>query len=212
MKNNSNVPIEFRIELDSLIAQSKKDNEIKRFLNSNDPKYKSLVGPSNYSGISPFDVNPIHGTITAGSKVDVKVFFSPDHTSELYADTMRISLLSNEKNSRVIQLFGKSRTKNIYIRGVEHLTANLNTESMVLADVEPVASTEEAGKDQKEKGGKVGATEEISVPIPILVTLYSISKSIGENAQAEKVIYIGCMKSTNTADKKDAKKVNLRNK
>ena len=67
--------------------------------------------------------------------MDLKIIFSPDHNSELYADTMRISLVSNEQNSKSIQLFGKSRNKNMYIRGVEFLTTNLNHESMILNDL-----------------------------------------------------------------------------
>ena len=154
--------------------------------------------------------------IIIGSKTDLKVIFSPDHTSELYADIMRISLISSEKNSKVIQLFGKSRKKNMYIRGVEFLTANLNNESMMLTEVENETEGAEANvkdeKNAKDKGGdkdKGGEKAEFSVPTPILLSLYSIasSKSVGEYSQAEKTIFIGCMKSNAAAAAKDAKKV-----
>jgi hypothetical protein len=132
---------------------------------------------------------------------------------------MKISLISVD-NSRIIQLCGKSRTKNVYIKGVEHLTANANTESMQLVDVDPVVESEDSAggreaKDAKEKPKTTKADknappvgEELNVPIPILVTLYSLSKNLGENAQAEKVFHIGVMKTPvgNPADKKDAKK------
>jgi hypothetical protein len=131
---------------------------------------------------------------------------------------MKISLTSAD-NSKTIQLCGKSRTKNIYIKGVEQLTANANTETMTLVDVSPDAAAGEepaaGGKDAKEKSKPAKADknaastpEDLNVPIPILVTLYSISKNLGDNAPAEKIIHIGCMKSpvSNTADKKDAKK------
>ena len=129
---------------------------------------------------------------------------------------MRISLISNEQNYKIIQLFGKSRTKNIYIRGVEFLTTNLNNESMLLTELDPTwgenETPEKESKDDKkgEKGGTTAiVSSELAVPIPILLTLYSISSSkvIGEYSQAEKIIHIGCMKSNSTgADKKDAKK------
>jgi len=146
--------------------------------------------------------------------MDLKIIFSPDHNSELYADTMRISLVSNEQNSKSIQLFGKSRNKNMYIRGVEFLTSNLNNESMILNEIDPTLGegelTEKESKDVKgDKGGAAGAgPADLAIPIPILLTLYSISssKTIGEYSQAEKIIHIGCMKSGGGADKKDAKK------
>ncbi len=145
--------------------------------------------------------------------MDLKIIFSPDHNSELYADTMRISLVSNEQNSKSIQLFGKSRNKNMYIRGVEFLTSNLNNESMILSEINPTAGENElAEKESKDvKGGDKGgaSTGELAIPIPILLTLYSISssKTINEYSQAEKTIHIGCMKSSGGGgDKKDAKK------
>jgi hypothetical protein len=66
MKNSSNVPIDFKITLDSLSAEARKECELKRFLNASDTKYKSLLGPNNYSGFTSFDVNPVQGTIHAG--------------------------------------------------------------------------------------------------------------------------------------------------
>ncbi len=68
MKNNSNVPIEFKVTLKSLDPESRKDNELKRFLNSNDLKYKSHIGPNNYSGYTNFDAFPIHGSLQPGKK------------------------------------------------------------------------------------------------------------------------------------------------
>jgi hypothetical protein len=132
---------------------------------------------------------------------------------------MKISLTSAE-NSRVIQLCGRSRTKNMYIKGVEHLTSNANTESMQLIDIDPVAESEDPTGGRETKGGKENpkatkadknappAGEELNVPIPILVTLYSLSKNLGENGHAEKVFHIGCMKTPpgNPADKKEVKK------
>lgn len=66
MKNNSNVPILFNVTLDSSNKAFRKDCEQKRFLNLNDPNYKPPIGPSNFNGISSFDVFPIQGTIQAG--------------------------------------------------------------------------------------------------------------------------------------------------
>ncbi len=215
MKNNSNVPMDFKITLDSLAQESKKECELKRFINLNDTKYKTTIGPNNYYGLSCFDVYPINGFISGGSKIDLKITFAPDHASELYADMLRISLTSAEKNSRIIQLLGKSKTKNMYIKGVEYLTSNSNNESMLLNEIEPGSNTDKkaAGKDEKDKKSEKASSkgdeknvEELNVPIPILVTLYSISKSIGEYSQAEKVIQIGCIKSNISSDKKDAKK------
>lgn len=145
--------------------------------------------------------------------MDLKIIFSPDHTSELYADTLRIALISNEKNSRTIQLYGKSRKKNMYIRGVEYLTANSNTESMVLLDMD-TGDSADGGDVKDEKAAKADKTgekpsPELAIPTPVLLTLYSISssKTVGEYSLAEKNIFIGCMKSNVAADKKDAKKV-----
>jgi hypothetical protein len=44
MKNNSNVPVEFKVSLDSMLEKNKKDSELKRFLNINDPNYKPIIG------------------------------------------------------------------------------------------------------------------------------------------------------------------------
>lgn len=145
--------------------------------------------------------------------MDLKITFSPDHNSELYADTMRISLVSNEQNSKSIQLFGKSRNKNMFIRGVEFLTTNLNHESMILNEIDPTLGegelNEKESKDVKGDKGAGAGQPDLAIPIPILLTLYSISssKTIGDYSQAEKIIHIGCMKSgSGGADKKDAKK------
>ena len=153
MKNNSNVPIDFKITLDSSNESLRKEAENKRFLYSNDPKYKPAIGPNNHSGQAPFDIFPLQGTIQAGSKLEFKVFFSPDHTSELFADIMRISMLSTTKNSRMIQLNGKSRKSNIYVKGVENLTANLNTESVILTDIDPNTMVEGGEKDATQAKG-----------------------------------------------------------
>lgn len=66
MKNNANVPIEFRISLDSKSEESKKESEFKRFTNMTDLKYKPTIGPNNHTGYSCFDVFPIQGVITPG--------------------------------------------------------------------------------------------------------------------------------------------------
>ena len=144
--------------------------------------------------------------------MNLKVLFFPDHSSDLYADTLKISLIANEENSRSIQLFGKSRKKNMYIRGVEYLTKNSNTESMILSDLE---SDEHKDENKDEKQSKIDKSsnkvpDELIIPTSVLLTLYSIcsSKTVGEYSTAEKIIQIGCMKSNVLNDKKDGKKVN----
>jgi len=156
----------------------------------------------------------------AGGKLDLKVAFSPDHPSEYYADIMRINL-SAENHSKVIQLYGRSRKNNIYIRGVEFLTNNMNTESIVLTEVDQSNETMGEGtqanneKEKKEEkankaDNKAEPKTELQMPIPILVVLNSISsKNVGEYSQAERIIQIGCMKSNLTADKKDVRKVKI---
>lgn len=125
-------------------------------------------------------------------------------------------MVSNEKNSRVINLTGKSRANNMYVRGVESLSGNLSSESMILVDLDDTLLTsggddkpEETKKAKGEKGGDKGekSKQEISLPQPILVTLYAMpsTKTNGEYTQAERVIFIGCMRST--SEKKDFKKV-----
>lgn len=148
--------------------------------------------------------------------------FRPDHTSELYADTMRIIMVSNEKNSRQIQLSGKSRASNMYVRGVEHLGddggGGGGSESMILADVwsaggegggAALVDEKEETKTKSKTDPKhaAGAKSDLHLPIPILVTLYSMPshKVPGEFAQAEKVIFVGCMRVS--SDRKDVKKV-----
>jgi hypothetical protein len=211
MKNNSKVPIEFSVTLDSSNKHQRKENELARFRNFDDSKFKPPIGPNNHSGFSSFDVYPIQGVIQAGGKLDLKIIFSPDHNSELYADTMRISLLSSSANSKTIQLFGKSRKKAMYVRGVEFLTSNLNNESMILTDFETENSNE--GQEIASKDSLTNKVD-MPIPIPILVTLNSVtsSKNIGEFTQAEKIIYIGCMRSSPSGDKKEAKKVIKKNK
>lgn len=123
------------------------------------------------------------------------MFFSPDHASDLYADVLRIQVM---KNSRVIQLAGKSRKSNVYIKGVEMLTSNLNNESMILTELDSVnnLSTE-----------AVNETENSVIPtaIPILITLYSVSssKTFGEYSTAEKTISIGCAKTSKSGNQND---------
>jgi hypothetical protein len=165
-----------------------------------------------------FDVHPLQGSVIAGGKLDLKVVFSPDHPSEYYADIMRINL-SAENHSKAIQLFGRSRKNNIYIRGVEFLTNNMNTESILLTEVdqsseaagEGTPNTEKEKKEDKanKTDNKVEPKSDLQTPIPILVVLNSISssKSVGEYSQAEKIIQIGCMKSNLATDKKDVRKV-----
>lgn len=121
-------------------------------------------------------------------------------------------MVSNEKNSKVIQLSGKSRANNMYVRGVDHLTGGqLSTESMLLVDLADDNSGEEkeeaTKKAAKPAENKPKSESSVSIPIPILVTLYSMPshKTPGEFTQAEKLIHIGCMRSS--SEKKDAKKV-----
>jgi hypothetical protein len=127
------------------------------------------------------------------------VFFSPDHTSELFADVLRISLLSTDKNSRVIQLHGKSRKSCMYMRGVERLTSNLNSESVLLTDIDAGAAGGEETRDgaAAQKALETADSSSLPMPMPVLVSLYSVasSKTFGEYSLAEKVIFIGAMKS-----------------
>ena len=121
------------------------------------------------------------------------MFFSPDHTSELFADVLRISLLSTDKNSRVIQLHGKSRKSCMYMRGVERLTANSNSESVLLTDIDAGV----AGGEEAQKALETADNSSLPMPMPVLLSLYSVasSKTFGEYSLAEKVIFIGAMKS-----------------
>ena len=211
MKNNSNVPISFKITLDSSNEDLRKDNEKKRCLNSNDMKFKPAIGPNNHSGLSSFDVYPLQGEIQAGSKLDFKVTFSPDHASELFADTLRISLITTDKNSRTIQLYGKSRKSNMFIKGVDNIKSNSNNESVILTDIDPnlLIDADAAAPvpvDKNAAAAKAPAEPEtpLPIPIPIVLSLYSIasSKTFGEYSQAEKTIQIGAMKSPPTKDGK----------
>ena len=100
----------------------------------------------------------------------------------------------------------------MYLRGIENLVANLNSESNILTETEPIAAIGEGADGANDKGkDKVVEAPPLQVPIPVLVTLYSISssKTIGEYSLAEKIINIGCMKSSVSNDKKDAKKVQI---
>jgi hypothetical protein len=131
---------------------------------------------------------------------------------------MRITIVSNEKNSKIISLHGKSRANNMYIRGVDYLSGNFNSESMILVDLEQTDGEEKDGGKEEAKEKRNAANKgvgdknkqaEMAIPSSILVTLYSMpsGKSPGEYLQAEKIIHIGCMKST--SDKKDAKRVGI---
>lgn len=149
--------------------------------------------------------------------MDLKVVFQPDHTSELYADTMHMTMVSNEKNSRTIHLSGKSRTNNMYVRGVELLSGNMSNESMVLVDLEDgeLGGVGTVGEEKDEKKTRAAAVDnkqqgnksDMAIPTAILVTLYALPspKTSGEYLQAEKLIFIGCMRTT--GEKKDVKRV-----
>ncbi len=114
------------------------------------------------------------------------------------------------KNLRVIQLAGRSRRSNIYIKGIENLTSNTNNESMILTEIDS-NTTNSGDLNNADAQIKTNDVENFPIPvaIPILVTLYSISssKSIGEYSVAEKIITIGCNKVNKQSDKKDTKKV-----
>jgi hypothetical protein len=202
MQNNSKLPIEFKITLDSFNPLLVKENETKRALHFNDLSYKPSIGPNNFAGSSPFDINPIEGVIASGAKKDVTIIFTPDHQSELFADMMRISLSSTDEGARNIQLFGKCRNHTMYIRGAELLTNNLNTEALMVTDLEAIeiASVVVAAAPPVDDNS-------LKIPVPILVTLYSMAsaKNSSEYTTAERIIYIGCMK---TNGKKDVAKKN----
>jgi hypothetical protein len=134
------------------------------------------------------------------------VTFSPDHVSKLYEDQLNLDFKS-DGNSRTIGLFGICRKSLIYIRGVEELENNMKDESMILNELETRFNDANVKGDKSEKLDltAIMATNVAVNAIPILVTLYSNSKSINEFVQAEKVIYIGCIKT----DRKDLKKVAL---
>jgi hypothetical protein len=92
----------------------------------------------------------------------------------------------------------------MYIRGAELLTNNLNSESLILVDLE--SDTNLAHTTQTtEKVSKDSDDTSIKVHIPLMLTLYSFAspKNFVDFSTAEKFIYIGCMRA-NT--KKDVKK------
>jgi hypothetical protein len=66
MKNNSNIPIEFKVTLDSLNEKSRKENELKRYFNTTNTKFKPAIGPNNHIGTVSFDVFPLQGNIPVG--------------------------------------------------------------------------------------------------------------------------------------------------
>ena len=66
MKNNSNIPIEFKVTLDSLNEKSRKENELKRYFNTTNTKFKPTIGPNNHTGTVSFDVFPLQGNIPVG--------------------------------------------------------------------------------------------------------------------------------------------------
>ena len=73
MKNNSSIPIEFKIALDSANELLRSEAEKKLLMYASDPKYKPTIGPNNHNGQSSFDISPLQGTIQAGSKLDFRV-------------------------------------------------------------------------------------------------------------------------------------------
>ena len=206
MQNNSKLPIEYKISLDSLNTSITKDIEAKRTLHFNDLSYKPSVGPNNYAGSSPFDVTPIEGVIASGAKKDLTIIFTPDHQSELFADMMRISLSSTDQGSRNIQLYGKCRNHSMYIRGAEFLTNNLNTESLMITDLDSSDQNGQATGAQSAPPAKDSEDNSLKIPIPILVTLYSMSagKNSSDYSTSERTIHIGCLKTNNA--KKEVKK------
>lgn len=205
MKNNSKISIEFQIEMHSANEELRKQNQLKRFLNTNELSSKPIIGPSNHNGSNPFDVYPVQGTIQAGQKIDLTLVFQPDHESDLYSDQIYIRLKSSEFNSRYIQLVGKSRSKSfIYFKGVEYLakTSKNSGESTFLQDLETVQpEPEKPSEKEKEKDslGKEQPAQQPQAPVPVLVQLISTmngnSKSQEEYTTAEKVIQIGCIRT-----------------
>ena len=207
MKNNSKISIEFQIEMHSANEEFRKQNELKRFLNTNDLASKPIIGPSNHNGTNPFDVYPAQGTIQAGQKIDLTLVFQPDHESDLYSDQIYIRLKSSEFNSRYIQLVGKSRSKSyIYFKGVEYLSKSSKNsgESIFLQDFETIQAesdkmTEKEKEKEKDSVSKEQPPQQPQAPLPILVQLFSTTnphaKSQDEYTTAEKVIQIGCIRT-----------------
>jgi hypothetical protein len=95
----------------------------------------------------------------------------------------------------------------MYIRGAEMLTSNLNSESLMLVDLESDASLAHYIHTQMTSttSSKDSDDTSIKVQMPLLLTLYSFAspKNFVDFSTAEKFIYIGCMRA-NT--KKDVKK------
>ena len=208
MRNNSKISIEFQIQILSANDEFRKENELKRFLSTDElvSNSKPLIGPSNHNGSKPFDVYPVQGAIQAGQKIDLTLVFQPDHESDLYSDQIYIRLKSSEFNSRYIQLVGKSRSKSfIYFKGVDYLakTCKSSGESTFLQDFETVpAESDKPPEKEKEKDSlaKEQPAQQPQAPVPILVQLISTlnsssSKSQDEFTTAEKVIQIGCIRT-----------------
>ena len=54
MKNNSNFPVVLKVSFASMLEKNKKESELKRFLNVNDPNYKPIIGKFFFIKISKF--------------------------------------------------------------------------------------------------------------------------------------------------------------
>lgn len=75
-------------------------------------KFFFYSGASNYRAPPPFDCLPVAGIIESNATKELVVSFSPDHQSQLYADTLDIKL--NRNSAYTFDIVGKAWGNNMY--------------------------------------------------------------------------------------------------
>nr|XP_054769266.1 cilia- and flagella-associated protein 74-like [Lytechinus pictus] len=183
LENMSSFAIDYRILLDSLSYQKQlSQRELPVFIKRDN---KNVVGPANYDGRSVFDCTPSDGTLQPGKKVEVRVFFRPDHASGLFSDMARVQLFGKQE-AHAIHLKGAAKTKVMFLEGLDEIYPTV--ESLTLLP----APEEEEVVDPK------------AVPpsIPMLLSFKALSVD-KEIKPATRQLHIGCIKSTAPTQKKN---------
>ncbi|CAF1061896.1 unnamed protein product [Adineta steineri] len=169
--------VSFRIDLASQHVNNRIEQENKNAWGSTFDLNKHMIGPQNLSGKSVFDISPLNGIISAGSKKQLTVIFSPDHDSDFFSDLVHITI-SEQPVKLEFRLRGSGRQNTMYIRPLDN--ANVIQKSL-LPNISDAVTMQMQTIDPNEKG----------LPNNIVVILCAQMVN-GKYVPAQRELMIGC--------------------
>ncbi|XP_045404684.1 cilia- and flagella-associated protein 74 isoform X2 [Lemur catta] len=183
LQNNSSLPVEFRVQLESLRSRSAEaQQQLPQFLAS--PAQRTqVVGTQNFSGQSVFSVAPVQGIMEPGKTQDFTVTFSPDHESLYFSDRLRVVLFKKTVSHQIL-LKGAAREHMMFVEGGDPLDVPVESLTVV-----PALDPEHR--------------EDVEELRPILVTLDYIQFDTDTPAPpATRELQVGCIRTTQLSPKK----------